>query len=67
MKRKKRTPEQDDLLRPRLVEIIDIRHKFVKLAALIRLARIWWRALSSTPELLARRRRSSGSRAMNAA
>jgi IS5 family transposase len=35
MKPKKRTPEQDDLLRPRLVDIIDMRHELVKLAALI--------------------------------
>jgi hypothetical protein len=34
MKPKKRTPEQDDLLRPRLVDIIDMRHELVKLAAL---------------------------------
>jgi len=27
MKPKKRTPEQDDLLRPRLVDIIDMRHE----------------------------------------
>lgn len=31
----KLSPEQDDLLRTRLVEIIDMRHKLVKLAALI--------------------------------
>ena len=35
MKSKKRAPEQDDLLRPRLVDIIDMRHELVKLAALI--------------------------------
>ena len=35
MKPKKRTPEQDDLLRPRLVDIIDMRHELVKLATLI--------------------------------
>lgn len=35
MKPKPRPPEQDDLLRPRLVELIDIRHELVKLAALI--------------------------------
>ncbi len=35
MKPKKRAPEQDDLLRPRLVDIIDMRHEFVKLAMLI--------------------------------
>lgn len=35
MKQKKRTPEQGDRLRPRLVDIINIRHEFVKLAALI--------------------------------
>jgi IS5 family transposase len=35
MKPKKRTIEQDDLLRPRLVDIIDMRHELVKLAALI--------------------------------
>ena len=35
MKPKKRTTEQDDLLRPRLVDIIDMRHELVKLAALI--------------------------------
>ena len=29
------TPEQDDLLRPRLVDMIDARHELVKLAALI--------------------------------
>ncbi|MFN3273456.1 MAG: IS5 family transposase [Paracoccus sp. (in: a-proteobacteria)] len=31
----KRPPEQDDLLRPRLVDMIDPRHELVKLAALI--------------------------------
>lgn len=30
-----RAPEQDDLLRSRLVEMIDTRHELVKLAALI--------------------------------
>ena len=35
MKPKERMPEQDDLLRPRLVDIIDLRHDLVKLAALI--------------------------------
>ncbi|RWR05773.1 IS5 family transposase [Paenirhodobacter populi] len=30
-----RTPEQDDLLRPRLVDMIDARHELVKLAGLI--------------------------------
>ena len=35
MKPKKRTTEQDDLLRLRLVDIIDMRHELVKLAALI--------------------------------
>jgi transposase, IS5 family len=35
MKPKKRMTEQDDLLRPRLVDIIDMRHELVKLAALI--------------------------------
>ncbi len=35
MKPHSRTPEQDDLLRPRLVEMIDPRHELVKLADLI--------------------------------
>lgn len=35
MKPLSRLPEQDDLLRPRLVELIDARHGLVKLAALI--------------------------------
>lgn len=35
MKPHSRAPEQDDLLRPRLVEMIDTRHELVKLAALI--------------------------------
>lgn len=35
MKHRKYPPEQDDLLRPRLIELIDMRHKLVKLAALI--------------------------------
>ena len=35
MKPHSRTPEQDDLLRPRLVDMIDARHELVKLAALI--------------------------------
>ena len=35
MKPRKPPPEQDDLLRARLVEMIDMRHELVKLAALI--------------------------------
>ena len=35
MKHRDRAPEQDDLLRPRLVDLIDMRHELVKLAALI--------------------------------
>ena len=35
MKPRKPSPEQDDLLRARLVEMIDMRHELVKLAALI--------------------------------
>ena len=35
MKPKPRAPEQDDLLRPRLTDMIDLRHELVKLAALI--------------------------------
>lgn len=35
MKHRPRPPEQDDLLRPRLVDMIDQRHELVKLAALI--------------------------------
>ena len=35
MKHRQRLPEQDDLLRPRLVDMIDPRHELVKLAALI--------------------------------
>ncbi len=35
MKHRPRPPEQDDLLRPRLVNMIDARHELVKLAALI--------------------------------
>lgn len=35
MKHRPRPPEQDDLLRPRLVDMIDGRHELVKLAALI--------------------------------
>lgn len=35
MKHRPRAPEQDDLLRPRLVDMIDPRHELVKLAVLI--------------------------------
>jgi len=35
MKPRTREPEQDDLLRPRLIDLIDMRHELVKLAALI--------------------------------
>ena len=35
MKHRDRAPQQDDLLRPRLVDMIDMRHELVKLAALI--------------------------------
>ena len=35
MKHRDRVPEQDDLLRPRLVDMIDMRHELVKLADLI--------------------------------
>ena len=35
MKHRPRPPEQDDLLRPRLVDLIDLRHELVTLAALI--------------------------------
>ncbi|PQO21786.1 IS5/IS1182 family transposase [Rhodobacteraceae bacterium WD3A24] len=35
MKAKPREPEQDDLLRPRLVDMIDMRHELVKLETLI--------------------------------
>lgn len=35
MKAKHHDPEQDDLLRPRLTEMIDLRQELVKLAALI--------------------------------
>ena len=35
MKQRSRLPEQDDLLRPRLVDMIDPRHELVKLTALI--------------------------------
>jgi len=35
MKPRNPPPEQDDLLRTRLVEMIDMRHELVKLAALI--------------------------------
>ena len=35
MKPKKPAPDQDDLLRARLVEMIDMRHELVKLEALI--------------------------------
>jgi|GEM_PF-5160803 len=35
MKPRKPPPEQDDLLRARLVEMIDMRHELVKLAGLI--------------------------------
>ena len=35
MKPKSRGPKQDDLLRPRLTDMIDMRHELVKLAALI--------------------------------
>ena len=34
MKPKSRTPEQDDLLRPRLTDMIDMRHELVRLEAL---------------------------------
>lgn len=33
MKPKSRAPEQDDLLRPRLTDMIDLRHEMVKLSA----------------------------------
>ena len=35
MKHRTRPPEQDDLLRPRLVDLIDQRHELVKLTGLI--------------------------------
>ena len=35
MKHRSFPPEQDDLLRPRLVDMIDLRHELVKLTALI--------------------------------
>ena len=35
MKHHARLPEQGDLLRPRLIEMIDLRHELVKLTALI--------------------------------
>ncbi len=35
MKHRPRPPEQDDLLRPRLVDMIDMRHELVQLTALI--------------------------------
>lgn len=35
MKHRDRATEQDDLLRPRLIDVIDIRHQLVKLAELI--------------------------------
>ena len=35
MKHRPRSPEQDDLLRPRLIDLIDPRHELVKLAGLI--------------------------------
>ncbi|MDT8853646.1 hypothetical protein RNZ50_01085 [Paracoccaceae bacterium Fryx2] len=35
MKHRSRSPEQNDLLRPRLVDLIDMRHELVKLSALI--------------------------------
>jgi IS5 family transposase len=35
MKHRPRPPEQDDLLRPRLVDLIDMRHELVKLTRLI--------------------------------
>jgi IS5 family transposase len=35
MKHRPRPAEQDDLLRPRLVDMIDERHELVRLAALI--------------------------------
>ena len=35
MKPKSRSPEQDDLLRPRLTDMIDMRHELVRLEALI--------------------------------
>ena len=35
MKPHSRAPEQDDLLRPRLVDMIDARHELVTLSALI--------------------------------
>jgi IS5 family transposase len=35
MKHRPRPPEQDDLLRPRLFDVIDLRHELVKLTTLI--------------------------------
>src|SRR4028118_1010722 len=35
MKHHPRPPEQDDLLRPRLIDLTDLRHELVALAALI--------------------------------
>ncbi|MFV0385656.1 MAG: IS5/IS1182 family transposase, partial [Paracoccus sp. (in: a-proteobacteria)] len=35
MKPHSHAPEQDDLLRPRLLDMIDARHELVKLASLI--------------------------------
>jgi hypothetical protein len=44
MKHRNRPPEQDGLLRPRLVDLIDIRHELVKLAK--------WHFIFSTGELM---------------
>ena len=35
MKHRPRRPEQDDFLRPRLVDLIDMRHELVTLAGVI--------------------------------
>ena len=35
MKHRSRPPEQDDLLRPSLIDMIDLRHELVKLTSLI--------------------------------
>ena len=35
MKHRPRSEEQDDLLRPRLVDMIDLRHELAKLAVLM--------------------------------
>jgi len=60
MKHRARPPEQDDLLRPRLIDMIDPRHELVKLAALIDWEVFESQWSGSSPRAPAARRRRPG-------